>query len=134
MNFTLIGTIKSITPITYGIALMVRETKIGGTSKNGHEIGTYDYTWKCIAQSEALRKYIQNYFRIGSIVMITGQVEQYIEKREEKPNSYNTSLKIQYIDLWNMGDPKKRRIRERYNSRVVGNDSPDTMDTFKNDF
>lgn len=134
MNFLLIGTIKSIIPLPYGLCLKVRETQIGGTSKNGHEVGTYDYTWDCIAQSDAIKKYVQNYFRVGAIVIINGVGEQSISKGKKVPNFQNVQLKIKTIDLWNMGDPLKRKIREKYNSIVMGDEKPDINNRFEDDF
>ena len=42
MNCWVIGKILKISPVKYGVMVKVRETKIGGTSKNGHNIGTVD--------------------------------------------------------------------------------------------
>ena len=134
MDFLVIGTIKSIIPNKYGIFVNVRETKIGGTSKNGHEIGTHDFTWGCLAQSEAIQKYVKNYFRVGAIVKIKGVIEQSSVRSEETPNSRVPVFKIESRDLWNMGDPLKRKIRERYNTNVVGEERPNMDNNFNDDF
>ena len=134
MDYILIGKIKAIVPLPYGLCVKVRETKIGSTSKNGFEIGTYDYTWNCLAQSDAIQRYIKSYFRVGAVVKITGQIEQSSSDENKEDNLRSMKIKIANIDLWNMGDPKKERTRERYNDKVIGDDTPDTETSFKDDF
>lgn len=134
MDFLVIGTIKSIIPNKYGIFVNVRETKIGGTSRNGHEIGTHDYTWGCLAQSESMQNYVKNYFRVGAIAKIKGTVGQSSTNEEKTPNMKTPIFKIDSIDLWNMGDPLKRKIREKYNDKALGGETPDMDNSFENDF
>lgn len=132
MDFTIIGTIKLIEPNVNGLHLRVRETKIGSISKNGYMMGEYDYTWECFVSSAALKKYIQTYFKPDYLVKIKGMVEQYRTKEEER--RYNVIFKIETIDLWNMGDPKKKKSREKLNNKVLGDERPNTLDSFENDF
>lgn len=135
MDFLVIGTIKSIVPNKFGIFVNVRETKIGGITKNGREVGTHDYMWGCLAQSEAIQRYVQNYFKIGAVAKIKGTVEQMSTHDEKSPNFKAPVYKIESIDLWNMGDPLKKKNRERYNARAIGDGSPDVEhNNFEDDF
>ncbi len=134
MDFQIIGEIKKIIPIKYGLSIKIRETKIGGVTKNGHVVGTYDYSWYVVAQSEALKRYVQSYFRVGAFVKVKGVVEQSTTKDENSPNLRPPIYKIETIDLWNMGDPLKQKNRERYNSKAIGDETPDINNNFENDF
>ena len=55
---------------------------------------------------------------------------------DEENNEYSRNIvfKIDRIDLFNNGDPAKSKTRERYNSKVVGEEVPDTDNNFDNDF
>ena len=128
MDFLLIGIIKSIAPIKFGCCVKVRETQIGGTTKNGHEIGTYDYTWDCVTSSDALVRYINKFFRVGTYVMIKGKTVQSNHTDEDNKNYKSDVHKIETINLWNMGDPQKAKTREKYNSRVVGDNKINSTD------
>jgi len=133
MDFLIIGTITSIKPIKYGILVKIRETKIGGISKNGHEIGTYDYTWDFVAQN-AVANYINSFFRVGAKVKVKGVEVQSSTNEEIGANSHPLTRRIENIDLFNMADPKKKQIRERYNSKVVGDERPNIDNDFEDDF
>ena len=134
MYYWLIGKITNISDMEYGVSVKVRETKIGGTTKNGHEVGTVDQSWNCITSSTALSKYIKNYFKVGAVVIINGWVEQYTEHSEKVSNLRNIKVKIKSIDLWNMGDPQLRKNREKFNSNIVGDIKPTLDNNFDDDF
>ena len=133
MNCWVIGKILKISPVKYGVMVKVRETKIGGTSKNGHNIGTVDQTWNFVTSSQALTKYINQYFRNGATVLINGWAEKHTTTEENEPISQSLTLKIISIDLWNMGDPKKVASKEKFNEGIVGNSKPEIRD-FDSDF
>jgi len=134
MEFLLIGTIKSIKSIKFGCCVRVRETQIGGTTKNGHDVGTYDYTWDCVTSSDALVRYINKFFRVGATVIIKGRISQSINT-DEDDNGYKSDIhKIETINLWNIGDPKKEKNREKYNSKIVGDNKPNIDNNFEKDF
>jgi hypothetical protein len=133
MNCWVIGKILKISPVKYGVMVKVRETKIGGTSKNGHNIGTVDQIWNFVTSSQALTKYINQYFRVGATVLINGWAEQHTTREENEPISQSLTLKIISIDLWNMGDPKKVASKEKFNESIVGNSKP-TVSDFNSDF
>ena len=133
MNCWVIGKILKISPVKYGVMVKVRETKIGGTSKNGHNIGTVDQTWNFVTSSQALTKYINQYFRNGATVLINGWAEQHTTREDSEPNSQSLTLKIITIDLWNMGDPKKVASKEKFNESIVGDSKP-TVSDFNSDF
>ena len=99
MNCWVIGKILKISPVKYGVMVKVRETKIGGTSKNGHNIGTVDQTWNFVTSSQALTKYINQYFRNGATVLINGWAEQHTTIEENEPISQSLTLKIISINL-----------------------------------
>lgn len=134
MDYLLIGEIKKIIPLKYGICVKIREKKIGGISKNGHEMGTYDYTWNCIANSEALVRYIKNYFKVRAYVKVKGFIEQLGTYEDKIANLNSIIIKIESIDLWNMNDPKKKKMMEKYNANTVGDNQPNIKDNFNNDF
>lgn len=134
MNYWLIGKIVKISNLEYGVGVKIRETKIGGTTKNGHEVGTVDQSWNCITSSSALSKYIKSYFKVGATVLVNGWVEQYTTHKENEPISHSLKVKIGTIDLWNMGDPQLRKSREKFNSSMVGDEKPTFDNDFDNDF
>ena len=133
MNCWVIGKILKISPLKYGLLVKVRETKIGGTSKNGHDIGTVDQTWNFITSSSSLTKYVNQYFKVGATVLINGWAEQHTTAIENEPISQSLTLKIISIDLWNMGDPKKVASKQKFNESIVGNAKP-TISDFGSDF
>ena len=133
MNCWVIGKIQKIATIKYGVMVKIRETKIGGTSKNGHNIGTVGQIWNFVTSSQALTKYINQYFRVGATVLINGWAEQHTTREENEPNSQSLTLKITTIDLWNMGDPKKVASKEKFNESIVGDAKP-TVSDFNSDF
>lgn len=134
MEFLLIGRIKSIKSTKFGCCVSVRETKIGSITKNGHNTGTYDCTWNCMTSSSALTKYINNFFKENYLVIIKGIEISFLNVDEEKVYHKNIYHKIETINLWNMGDPSIIKNRERYNSKVIGDETPDINNKFDNDF
>ena len=134
MDFLLIGTITTIKPIKYGLLVKIRETKVGGISKNGHEIGTLDYTWDCVANNTAIVNYINKFFRVGAKVKVKGVEVQSATNDEKVSNFHSITRRIESLDLFNMADPKKKQIRERYNTKVVGEERPNIDNDFDDDF
>lgn len=133
MNCWVIGKIQKIAPLKFGLLVKIRETKIGGVSKNGHPIGTVDQCWNFVTSSQALTKYVDQYFKVGATVLINGWAEQHTSTIENEPISQSLTLKIISIDLWNMGDPKKVASKQKFNESIVGNSKPNISD-FNEDF
>ena len=134
MEVNIKGQIKAMNDLPYGLVLKIRETKNGITSKNGHDWGSYDNTWDFIVNKDADIKYIKTYFRVGAIVTIFGWADKCTSKDPKSSNPQYTVYRIKNIDFFNMGDPKRERKRERYNSKVVGDEVPDVNNNFESDF
>ena len=117
------------------VVLTIKDTQIPFASTNGHQMGERDYIWSMISRTPQEGAYYKNVFFKGARIWVTGKLNQKKNTNEENHECIrNIVFKIDRIYLFNNGDPKKRKIRERYNSKVVGEETPDIMDTFKNDF
>ena len=134
MIFHLIGTITGIYNLPYGMVIKIRETQIGTRSRNGHNFGTYDYTWDCVINNSLKEKYIRENFKEGVMVSVLGNVGQAITKDDGSKGFKDKIFRIKTVDIFNLGDPTKEKKRERYNSKVVGDEAPDIGNKFESDF
>lgn len=134
MDFILIGTIKGMTPFEKGLNIRVRETKCGYHDDNNARVNEVDYTWNIICYNFPTIKYIKTYFRIGAFVKIKGSISQSQNFDDKKAILRSMGLKLEHIEMFNYGDPKKDKKREAYNEKVLGEEKPDVDSFYKDDF
>ena len=133
MDFTIIGTIKGMTNMGKGLSLRVRETKCGYVADNGNKYGEYDYTWNLVVINPSIIRFVKKSFRTGSFVKIKGFATQSMNYDDNEAILRSIGLRVDNIELFNFGDPKKEKMRERYNQRAIGDEKPN-MDNYEDDF
>ena len=136
MGFCGEGEITKITTTKTGnVIIAVRDTQVAFNTASGHKMGERDYIWYLVSRTPQEGSHFKNVFFKGARVWFSGKINQK-KGTDEENNEYSRNIvfKIDRIDLFNNGDPSKSKTRERYNSKVVGEKTPDIDNNFENDF
>lgn len=136
MCFMGCGVVNEIKNYRDNIIIVVRDTQMSYTSSSGMKSGERDFKWFLVPRTVAEAKFYKSILRVGAKVWFSGKI-MYRKKNEESTEEATRSditFRLDRLDPYNDGDPKKQYMREKYNDKVVGEDKPDINNSFENDF
>ena len=138
MGFYGEGEITQIKNYKDNIIIVIRDMQIPYTTSEGYKVGERDFRWFLVPRTNQEAKFYKKSLFVGAKVWFSGKISQKKKKEsdneDEDINRSDITFRIDRMDLFNNSDPKKQGMRERYNTKAIGDDKPDTFNSFDNDF